>query len=239
MEATKKCFISLGREKILPDSKSTDNIIKNVKIKIDHGQVYITAEKTEKIFQMQQDDTCSSEKIEIRLTKDDAIFNDAVSNRSNELTLRGRKIERVIGPKIGTTKTTKPVKISNENISNAVSNRSDELTLRGRTIERVIGPTIETTKTTTKPAKISNENDGSASKDSRLRKRKEENANCIVEPAKNKIKIAIKKFPKNNKPIKQNQIVLAKMRSYAPWPVQVRKVEKNRCEVFFFGTNQT
>lgn len=140
---------------------------------------------------------------------------------------------------------TKNDSIFNDTASSLESS-SIELRLRSRRIKKVSEPK---TKTTNKPAKISNEkersfNDASANNmlmTLRLRKRKEENMNIVAEPAKKKMKVAIKypKLSKNDKPVECGQIILAKMRSYAPWPAQVRKIEKKRCEVFFFGTNQT
>lgn len=45
----------------------------------------------------------------------------------------------------------------------------------------------------------------------------------------------------NNGKLKIGQFVLTKMKSYSPWPAQIRAFSKNskRAEVFFFGTDNT
>lgn len=42
----------------------------------------------------------------------------------------------------------------------------------------------------------------------------------------------------STKQIQINQIVLAKMATYSPWPAKVIEIINNKAKVFFFGTNQ-
>lgn len=42
----------------------------------------------------------------------------------------------------------------------------------------------------------------------------------------------------STKQIEINQIVLAKMATYSPWPAKIVQIMNNKAKVFFFGTNQ-
>lgn len=39
--------------------------------------------------------------------------------------------------------------------------------------------------------------------------------------------------------LKEDDLVMAKMKSFCPWPARIIRVKGKRTDVFFFGTNQT
>lgn len=48
---------------------------------------------------------------------------------------------------------------------------------------------------------------------------------------------AAKKEQKQQQPLAVKTIILAKMRSYSPWPAKLVSIEKKRAQVYFFGTD--
>lgn len=42
----------------------------------------------------------------------------------------------------------------------------------------------------------------------------------------------------SNIEVKENQIVIAKMATYSPWPAKIVEIIDSKAKVFFFGTNQ-